>query len=127
MDVLVVKDTSIGAALYKRDVACWPLDQIPPFQTTSAAREGRRDRSEAERLRAELPLPPLSPNIAGHPKYLVNLIQLTEENEHLRDTVFWNIFKSALVFDDFESAVAFKRAQKKPLNSGFTTSKILTI
>lgn len=40
---------------------------------------------------------------------MVNLIQLDSEVEHLRDTIFWAIFGNSILFDDFESAVEYRK------------------
>ena len=41
----------------------------------------------------------------------VNLIQLDAKNEPLRDSLFYHIFKRTLLFDDMDTALAFRRSQ----------------
>jgi hypothetical protein len=45
----------------------------------------------------------------GNPRYMVNLIQLDSEMEHLRDTVFHAIYGHSILFDDFESALEYRK------------------
>ena len=40
----------------------------------------------------------------------VNMIQLDAKNEGLRDSLFFQIFKNALLFDDLDSAMDFRRS-----------------
>ncbi len=37
----------------------------------------------------------------------MNLIQLKDEDEHLRDSLFWNIHKKDLLFDDHKTGYAY--------------------
>ena len=41
--------------------------------------------------------------IKGNPEYLVELINLNDES--LRDTIFYNVFKRQLLFDDLDTAI----------------------
>ena len=41
----------------------------------------------------------------------MNLIQLDPKNEHLRDSLFYHIFKRTLLFDDMDTALAYRRSQ----------------
>ena len=57
--------------------------------------------------------------IPSHPMYCqVNILEL--EDERLRDSLFFHIFKKALIFDDFGSATAYRqsvvqRGQQPPM------------
>jgi hypothetical protein len=44
----------------------------------------------------------------GNPRYLVNLVQLNRDQEYLRDTLLYNNFQRSLLFDDLESAMAYR-------------------
>ena len=44
----------------------------------------------------------------GHPRYLVNMVQLTRDQEHLRDTLLYNNFQKSMLFDDLDSALAYR-------------------
>jgi hypothetical protein len=66
----------------------------------------KRGRSEHEKARRKLPLPePRESDAPGFVGYAVNLIQLRPEDEHLRDSVFWDIFQRLMVFRTEEDAV----------------------
>jgi len=39
----------------------------------------------------------------------VNIIQLDDSKEHLRDSVFFSIFRKSLIFDDFELAAQYRK------------------
>ena len=55
--------------------------------------EGIRPRNSEEMKSPQLPgLKPVH-HLQGNPTYMVNTIQLLEENEKLRESVFWNIFR----------------------------------
>ncbi len=43
----------------------------------------------------------------------MNLIQLKPDHEHLRDTIFWDIFRNTLIFQDENAALAFRETQLK--------------
>lgn len=55
-----------------------------------------------------LPLRPFNPQIPGSPQHLVNMIKLLPTHEHLRDTLFWNIFRDSILFNDLKSAMAYR-------------------
>jgi hypothetical protein len=135
---LVVRTRADGQKWYAKNVKVWPLDMMTPFLVQGAAAGGSspggrgRDRSSSSRSsgggargqgpsrprtkeemdKGELPLAPLS-GVAGHPRYLVNLIQLRSSDEHLRDTVFWNIFRNSLLFEDLDSATKYRQTLAK--------------
>ena len=43
----------------------------------------------------------------------MNLVQLRKSQEHLRDTVFWTGLGESLLFEDFESALAYASECRK--------------
>jgi len=45
--------------------------------------------------------------IKGNPEFLAELITLTDES--LRDTIFFNVFKRQLLFDDLETAIQYRQ------------------
>ena len=45
--------------------------------------------------------------IKGNPEYLAELITLSEES--LRDTIFFNVFKRQLLFDNLETAIEYRQ------------------
>lgn len=55
-----------------------------------------------------LPLPQIRNSPSGNPQYLVNLIELNDDNESLRDTVFYNIFRDAILFDTLADGVEYR-------------------
>src|SRR5690606_33524002 len=82
-------------------VHTWAIDQMSPFSVYEGPSGEARYRNEQEKARQMLPIKELS-RVPGNPQYLVNLIKLAPEKEGLRDTVFWNIFRMALLFDNLE-------------------------
>jgi hypothetical protein len=38
------------------------------------------------------------------------MIKLQREREHLRDTLFYNIYQKSIIFDDMKSALAYRQA-----------------
>lgn len=38
------------------------------------------------------------------------MIQLTPENEHLRDSLFYCIYRNAILFDDLVSAISYRKS-----------------
>jgi len=69
-----------------------------------------------------LPLPPIVAR-EGNPAYMVNLVRLTPALERLRDTVFHNMYRGALLFDDVRTASAYRRhqlARRAPVPTIFT-------
>ena len=114
MSSLVVKDRNTAVEWYNKGVASWSLDQMIPFQVqeTPTRRSGasggtRRRRNQTELEDGELPLPALK-DVKGAPRYLVNLIKLRPNDEYLRDTVFWSIFRDSLLFDTIEAASEYR-------------------
>ena len=107
---LVVKDSATAREMYDKGIAAWSLEHMLPFRVPCNGRNPAkkfRKRNEAEMARASLPLDVLR-NVPGRPEYLVNLVSLDKENEHLRDTLFWSIFKKSLLFDDLPSGSAYR-------------------
>lgn len=47
-------------------------------------------------------------SISGNPEYLVNLIRLPADQEHLRDNLFFSIFRKSILFDDHNSAAKYR-------------------
>ena len=47
--------------------------------------------------------------IPGNPRYMINILQLSPENEHLRDTLFWDLLRNTILIDDFPSAIKYRR------------------
>lgn len=93
-------------------------------------RDGRR-RSDEEKAQKKLPLEEIVINVdgsrvipRGNPRHMVNLIQLDSEMEHLRDTVFWAIYGYSILFNDFESAVDYR---KQIVGKGGTSPPIYTM
>ncbi|CAM9801278.1 unnamed protein product [Pylaiella littoralis] len=67
---------------------------------------GRRHRNGAEIASRQLPLRHLDdPGFVG---YLVNMIQLPDEHEGLRDTLFSALFGSMVMFDSHDNAHAYQ-------------------
>jgi len=117
IDALVVDTSAVSTELYKKGVKVWALDQIVPFKVRDAASNGDRPRNAEELAKKALPLeePHMGFNAdrsrvrpSGNPRYMVNLIQLNSEYEHLRDSVFFAVFGRSLLFDDMESASEYR-------------------
>eukprot|EP01035_Chromulina_nebulosa_P017835 gene17835-23447_t len=110
MDALVVADTQTGNELYKQNIKNWPMDQINKFYIEDRTREQpvTRTRNSDEIKTRQLPFPSLD-GYAGNPKYMVNLIQLEESEEYLRDSLFYSIYMKSILFDDMISATAYRK------------------
>ena len=91
-------------ALLQRGVKTLPLDQIVSYQVIEGNR--KRERNTAEINSQKLPLQPPTPVGA---KYMVNLIQLDPTREHMRDTVFWHMYRFALLFENLDAALEYRR------------------
>jgi hypothetical protein len=120
---LVVKNRATAQDWYAKKVKSWPLDLMQSFQFYPVGQSGGkpRKRTDAERASGSLPLEKIKAN--GNPEFLVNLIRLREENEHLRDTVFWGVFKKSLLFDSMATATAYR---EKEIKAGRSVSTIVT-
>ena len=46
---------------------------------------------------------------SGNPRLMVNMIQLDQDFEHLRDTVFYSIYGKALLFDSLDDAAEYRK------------------
>ena len=53
--------------------------------------------------------------IQGNPEYLAELITLSDES--LRDTIFFNVFKRQLLFDNLETAIQYRQWMVKKRKS----------
>ena len=62
----------------------------------------KRERNAAEINSQKLPLHPPAPFGA---KYMVNLIQLDPKQEHMRDTVFFHMYRYTLLFENLDAAL----------------------
>ena len=54
----------------------------------------------------------------------MNLIELPASHEHLRDTIFYNLFHNSIIFDDFTNATAYRR---EIVSHGMRVSNIYTL
>eukprot|EP00903_Cladosiphon_okamuranus_P018047 g16608.t1 len=79
-----------------------------------------RGRNAAEMASKQLPLRQLKDR--GFKGYLVNMIQLPDEDEHLRDTLFSALYGSMVMFDTHDNAHAY---QVRCKNSGNMSLPIL--
>ena len=108
MNAVICNNDAAAAALYKKKIKSWSITRMRKFSDNNGLRNAEAVKQQA------LPLPKIDHR--GNPRYLVNLIQLDAETEHLRDTLFYAIFDRALLFDDQESALAYQKkviAEKK--------------
>jgi hypothetical protein len=115
MDCLVVKDSATAVTLYNRNVKCWAIDQMQTFQVSDGTPPRLRGRNDSEKSTGELPLPAMirsnhGAGLAGNPRYLVNLVQLPPQQEHLRDTLVFGVFGTSLLLDDLASALALRKS-----------------
>jgi hypothetical protein len=106
MDVFVCTDDETGKAIYAENFRSWPINMITKFAIVTA--NGRRQRTNAEMASRKLPLTTLSLD-RGNPEYMVNMLHLSPEHEHLRDNVFWNIYKQTVVVDTMDDAIALRK------------------
>lgn len=137
LDCVVVEEDGVAQQMFEAKIKVWSLDQMRPFMvsepTTAAAAGGRgervlRFRNAAEMQARALPLPPVFDSVSkqtpeGNPEYLVNLVRLPAALEHLRDTVFYNIYKNSLLFDDVRTANVYRKtllARKAQVPTIFT-------
>jgi hypothetical protein len=122
MHMLVVPDREKCYELAKvkdsqgKSPSVWPLADCPRFQYR-APDLSFKNRSEEDRKKKKLPARELRATdgkpIPGKPRALVNLVQLADEHEDLRETVFDSIFGSMVIFDDIESALKYKQRTLK--------------
>lgn len=103
MSAIVVKRSRNWEG-FPENVKIWPLDQLPIIYLKKRSVEEKKKQQlslEIEwKLNKSLPL--------GNPKLLVNLIQLDQDNEDLRESIFYSIFENSLLFDDNISAKAYR-------------------
>ncbi|CAM9569308.1 unnamed protein product, partial [Ectocarpus sp. 8 AP-2014] len=65
-----------------------------------------RPRNAREIASGQLPLP--KPTDKGFKGYLVNMIELPENQEHLRDTIFYALYGSMVMFDTLDNALNYQ-------------------
>lgn len=142
MDVVVVNDDVNNSTI--NSFRTWNFSDMEVYKVKDG--NGKfRSRNEDEKYSGQLPLPPIvmdsnhfensvhgfrpqSEQASGNPKYLVNLINLPFEKEHLRDTLFYNIYKNSMLFDDMDTAFAYRKAamEKFKRRTGPKPPKIFT-
>jgi hypothetical protein len=117
MKTVVVENYESSKTLYSRGVKSWAKDGMVPYVIQSK-NEQYKSRSEAQIRTGKLFGPneipgsnEMSSGIKGNPEYLVDLISLNDEA--LRDTLFYNVFKRALLFDDLDSAIEYRQFMVK--------------
>lgn len=98
-------DDNVSVPLYRQGVKTISLDTISKFKIGG----GRgRERNYRELSELQLPLPAFDPSIPGNPEYMVNILKLDKDKEYLRDSIFFQMFRSAILFDDMDTAAAYK-------------------
>ena len=45
----------------------------------------------------------------GNPRYAVNLIELDDKHEYLRELVFYNIFQRTVIIENLEAALKYRK------------------
>jgi hypothetical protein len=101
-------------------VNCWPLADIKTFKYKNVKGD-QIQRNDHDRATGMLPCIELtSPDnksdhttVRGNPRAMVNIIKLSREHEHLRETVFYSIFRDLILFDDKESMLDWKQQALK--------------
>ncbi|GAB5033194.1 structural maintenance of chromosomes flexible hinge domain-containing protein 1-like [Nannochloropsis oceanica] len=86
--------------LLQRDVTVYSLQDTEEFRS--------RDKTREQILKDKrLPLPPIDAkfNYRGH---AVNMIVLREEDEHLRQSVFWSMFSNTVILGTEDDALAYR-------------------
>ena len=129
MGAIVCQSQETATSLYRKDrVAAWSLETMSHYEH-HARGEPSRSRSKQEMLQGRLNLPAFwkrgEEAANGNPEYLVNLIQLPSDNEYLRDTVFYNMFGTAILFDDLETLMAYRKeciTRKRRTSHAYTRS-----
>jgi len=116
MNAVICNNDAAAAALYKKNIKSWSITRMRKFSDNNGARSADAVKQQ------QLPLPKI--NHGGNPRYLVNIIQLDTEMEHMRDTLFYAIFDRALLFDDQDSALAY---QKKIISEKKRPPTIMTM
>ena len=84
------------------------LDMLLPFEVIDRGAGQKRLRSDAEVAEGFLPLGDV--DAAGFVDYAVNLVILPAESERLRDSLFFSVFSTAMVFDTLRNAQTFRQA-----------------
>ena len=101
MDVMVVEDAAARDALYNAGVKVWSYNDIIPYQPTSQREvSGKLDLPEIKYREKG--------DVGGNPEYLVNMINLDPDKEHLRKTIFWKTFHKSILFDTLEHAQKYR-------------------
>jgi hypothetical protein len=57
----------------------------------------------------QLPFPPIPDTVPGNPVHMINLLKIDPSKEYLRDSLFYLMFKSSLLFDDLPTASAYRK------------------
>lgn len=113
MDAWVVPTATVSQQLFAKGVKAWALDLVKPFvMTTRSNTAATRERTTEEREAGMLPLPAVTIGkeaAPGNPQYMVNLLKLDEDNEHLRDSIFFSIFNTSILFDTMAHATQYRK------------------
>ncbi|CAM9834660.1 unnamed protein product, partial [Pylaiella littoralis] len=94
-------------------------ETIAPFVVKG--NNGDRPRNPSEIAKRKLPLPEPT-DVVGFKGYPVNMIDIPDDNEHLRDTLFWALFGNMIMIDTHINASAY---QTRRSNTGESTLQIL--
>ena len=97
-------------------VDVWPLIDVPRFEYKNAQGKYSK-RNDEHRSNRMLPVKQLAPhdgigNIPGNPRPLINILNLPDEFEDLRETIFFSLFGNMVLFDDLESMLDWKEKTK---------------
>ena len=114
MQLVVCKSAETMEDLCKHGLEAWAEDMMPTVaQIMVKARENKPQGI------LQLPLSgPGYPPIEGNPEFALNkLVFESEKLEYLRETAFFNIFKTMIIIDDINCAIKYKRRLKE---KGFT-------
>ena len=79
---VVLERQDQGVVLRGMKVAYISIDTLLPWSNAQT----KEPRTDAERARRSLPLPPIA-NKPGGPRFLIDAIELLDKDEDLRDTV----------------------------------------
>ena len=103
MSSVICNNDEAATRLYDKKVKSWSLSRMKKFRKPDGS-----SRNDADMKQRALPLQKIS-GLAGSPRYVVNMIELENENEYLRDSLFFAIFDRTILFADSESALAYQR------------------
>ena len=112
MMYVIAQNAAVQQELVKQKISSFSVMNSPTF-TVKHGKGELRVRNDAEKRSKQLPniapvsYPGTSEPVKGNPQAIVNILQLADKDEDLRDTIFFNIFGKGLLFDTFSDATEY--------------------